>query len=44
MMAVVEKLAGNIKISTTKTGNHKGKIDSLKVIFLSVILERNQAT
>src|SRR5660398_143221 len=37
MMAVVEKLAGKISINTRKTGNHNGKIVSLKVTVFSTI-------
>jgi hypothetical protein len=40
MIAVVEKLAGRIIISTTKTGNHNGIIDDLNEMFSSKILER----
>ena len=40
MMAAVEKFSGKINSTTKATGNHNGKILSLNVILVSLILVR----
>ncbi len=42
--AVVEKLAGKIRIKVTKTGAQRSNKDFLKVIFSISVLERYRAT
>ena len=42
--AVVEKLAGNIRIKTAKTGNQSSKNESLNEYILSLTFDKYRAT